>query len=1086
MKPYQVKLRIIGIMSIIVSLLVLWLPLPSKAVNVNELTKWQGDFDHRLTVSSLDSNHYIELDFYKGDPFYVPDPAGDQNTVVTESGKIAIPDYAVDHRPGGANTQYMPRVTSGGLFNGKASLKEVDLSHVTTKDSAGNPVVTSLKDMFNGCSALEKVTFGSNFDTASVTDFSGMFLNCGALKSLDLSMFDFSNATTVADVFAGCKKLDEITIKVPALSAAPIATPDGALFRYKYGSGNNDVDDTIALPVAGKNGLTAGEVITLKRVKDIEALEVLDGSTRVVYDDGTNTTGKTADMGEIEIGQTETFTIKLSPADIDSPKVTVVEKQGKNDLTIDPVGEQTPGEDNTITLSVTGRKVSEDTGTRILVTASSDSLKTETRSVEISFKVLETVIPVTGISLEPSRTINVSTANDSDYQLTATVVPTNASNQGIKWSVKNGGDVVAIDETTGILTAKKPGTAVIAASSVADSGIEATCAVTIETAYHLELNDQRDDVTNRAKSEMINVSAEPVRGNRRLTVTKSDGTDIKTQLGSFNEESFFKLSIDKVDGLDIDSGENYGNVTVALALPGKMWYKPGLVPVVFAYNDGGTDANPVGSTRVTLGGNTEGVQFTVNLGSPAKEYALVMGEAAPSLTITPRDTRTNPTKKAEVAKTDRTTLNERLYLQIRELAESTNMDMIQYVNNHGTYKDYSVKHFYEIYLSSDEAGNNRVNTFTEVDVRLSLPTDVDPTSSFFTILTDKASGEPAVTLDYTLTDDGAVTKTYYAHFRPTHFSEFAVLDHSGSATGTTYSITTSHDGSGFTAITSESGITVSTTASGDATAIVADSTPPISVTVTATAGSGYHFSHWTEGTSSSPLTENGTTVGASYTFEATADRTLRAVFEADTPVAVQYTVSTSALPSAGGTVTGGGTYDAGSTATVTAEPAERYTFAGWIAVDMATGEQTQSTEASYTFPVNGDKRVFAVFNGPGEVAGAERTMNALVNVNIPDVNVPAPQVTVGEPQVSVNVPEVSVNIPAVNVYAGSGATNANAGTSGTFYPLAFSRPGNYADMPRTGTVSMYRVMMTIILLLSGTVEVLLSIPAKKKRRVRTG
>ena len=31
---------------------------------------------------------------------------------------------------------------------------------------------------------------------------------------------------------------------------------------------------------------------------------------------------------------------------------------------------------------------------------------------------------------------------------------------------------------------------------------------------------------------------------------------------------------------------------------------------------------------------------------------------------------------------------------------------------------------------------------------------------------------------------------------------------------------------------------------------------------------------------------------------------------------------------------------------------------------------------------------------------------------------------------------------------------------------------------------MYRVMLTIILLMSGTVEVLLSIPARKKRRVR--
>ena len=174
-------------------------------------------------------------------------------------------------------------------------------------------------------------------------------------------------------------------------------------------------------------------------------------------------------------------------------------------------------------------------------------------------------------------------------------------------------------------------------------------------------------------------------------------------------------------------------------------------------------------------------------------------------------------------------------------------------------------------------------------------------------------------------------------------------------------------------------------------------------------------------------------------------------------------------------------YQAGETATVTASPAEGYVFRFWADEIGAPISQERVT----TVTVNGNRRLYAVFDRASDVAGAGRTSDVSVNVNVPAINVPAPQVTVGEPQVSINVPAVNINIPPINVHAGTGTSHAHAGTSATFHPLAFHRHGNYADMPRTGTVSMYRVMLTIILLMSGTVEVLLAIPAKKKRHVRT-
>lgn len=128
-----------------------------------------------------------------------------------------------------------------------------------------------------------------------------------------------------------------------------------------------------------------------------------------------------------------------------------------------------------------------------------------------------------------------------------------------------------------------------------------------------------------------------------------------------------------------------------------------------------------------------------------------------------------------------------------------------------------------------------------------------------------------------------------------------------------------------------------------------------SVTVTATASTGYTFKNWTE---------NGSEVSsnASYTFNIAADRTLVAAFEKDpdepdppTPVTT-YTVNINASPAAGGTVSGGGTYQSGASATVRAVANSGYTFKGWT-----KGDTQISTDASYTFSVTEDTSLTAVF-----------------------------------------------------------------------------------------------------------------------------
>ncbi|MCL1851293.1 MAG: T9SS type A sorting domain-containing protein [Bacteroidetes bacterium] len=69
-----------------------------------------------------------------------------------------------------------------------------------------------------------------------------------------------------------------------------------------------------------------------------------------------------------------------------------------------------------------------------------------------------------------------------------------------------------------------------------------------------------------------------------------------------------------------------------------------------------------------------------------------------------------------------------------------------------------------------------------------------------------------------------------------------------------------------------------------------------------------------------------------------------------------YTVSVSANPPVGGTVSGGGDYDENTSVTVTAEPAEHYKFINW------TKNGTEiSTESVYTFPVTANVELVANF-----------------------------------------------------------------------------------------------------------------------------
>ncbi len=117
-----------------------------------------------------------------------------------------------------------------------------------------------------------------------------------------------------------------------------------------------------------------------------------------------------------------------------------------------------------------------------------------------------------------------------------------------------------------------------------------------------------------------------------------------------------------------------------------------------------------------------------------------------------------------------------------------------------------------------------------------------------------------------------------------------------------------------------------------------------SVSLAATANSGYAFAHWLEN-------GNVTSTQNPYAFTAAANRSLAAVF---TNVPTTYSITASALPFEAGETTGSGVYSAGAQVTVTATANDGYRFIHWTENGAVV-----SSNPIYTFIANQSRRLDA-------------------------------------------------------------------------------------------------------------------------------
>ena len=121
-------------------------------------------------------------------------------------------------------------------------------------------------------------------------------------------------------------------------------------------------------------------------------------------------------------------------------------------------------------------------------------------------------------------------------------------------------------------------------------------------------------------------------------------------------------------------------------------------------------------------------------------------------------------------------------------------------------------------------------------------------------------------------------------------------------------------------------------------------------------------SHTTNGTGTGIFTSSitGLTAGTLYHVRAYATNSAGTAYGADVTFTTQqvptYTITVSANPSNGGTVSGGGTYNQGASCTVHAQAVTNYQFTNWTESGTVV-----STHANYTFTVNGNRTLVANF-----------------------------------------------------------------------------------------------------------------------------
>ena len=149
---------------------------------------------------------------------------------------------------------------------------------------------------------------------------------------------------------------------------------------------------------------------------------------------------------------------------------------------------------------------------------------TTTDGSNLSASCAVTVIQLaTGITLSQT---SATLSNGEMLQLTATVMPNNASNKAVTWTSSN--TSVATVSSNGLVTAKGRGTATITATTTDGSNLSASCTITVDQlATGISLSQTTANI-NKGETLQLTATVTPSNANNKTVTWTSSNTTIAT------------------------------------------------------------------------------------------------------------------------------------------------------------------------------------------------------------------------------------------------------------------------------------------------------------------------------------------------------------------------------------------------------------------------------------------------------------------------------------------------------------------------------------------------------------------------------
>lgn len=120
------------------------------------------------------------------------------------------------------------------MFMDCSKLEHLNISSWDTIDVGTVNPDTAMTHLFHGDSSLIDITFGTNFKTSLITSIQDMFNGCSSLQTLDLSNFDFGNVTVTTDTLKNATGLT--SLKTPKVY--PIDTTVSITLPNTFYNGN--------------------------------------------------------------------------------------------------------------------------------------------------------------------------------------------------------------------------------------------------------------------------------------------------------------------------------------------------------------------------------------------------------------------------------------------------------------------------------------------------------------------------------------------------------------------------------------------------------------------------------------------------------------------------------------------------------------------------------------------------------------------------------------------------------------------------------------------------------------------------------